>query len=152
LLDSRLLHKRLDVRINGTRTTLWHNARYEDQCGLLELAKEVTSVKDSVFVRMGYNRSKIYFPLIHIFPETTTEKPGFVLPSAAQPVVKTIGRRVVIIGPDLEGRTDFFGYYAIVTYCPYPLRDDHTCLQIMDVPQVQLGYYAVESICRSDLV
>src|ERR1700727_2418216 len=32
LLDSRLLHKKLDVRIRGTTITLCHNARYENEC------------------------------------------------------------------------------------------------------------------------
>src|SRR5215472_9612021 len=107
------------------------------------MAKTCRSVNDSVPVIMGYNRSRVYFPLRHIYPETTTERPGFVSQDAARPVVKTPGERVVIIGNDVEGRLDYIGKLALVVHCYWPLPSDQGCLYLLpNGPSDQAPAYA----------
>jgi hypothetical protein len=151
LLESRLLHKRLDVRITGTNISLWHNARYEDECGFLTLTKKVSSVNDSVVVKVGYNQSKIYFPLRHIYPEITTERPKIILRSAAIPIIRAIGEQVVVIGADLEGKLDLIGNDALVIHCIWHLAPDQACLQVLTPGPLHghIRYFPEKSLCRS---
>jgi hypothetical protein len=114
LLDDRLLNKRLDVRIRGTTRTLFHNGRYENQCGFTVLTRAPSSVNESVIVKLGYEQTKRKFQLCYLFPEMTTEVPKVVGPDAARPVVSSIGQRVVIIGPILGGPSDMVGNYALI--------------------------------------
>ena len=114
LLDSRLLNKRLDIRIRGTKKTLFHNGRYENQCGFTVLTQVPSSVNESVTVKLGYEQTKRKFQLCYLFPEMTTEIPRVVGPEAASPVVSSIGQRVVIIGPFLGGPSDMVGNYALI--------------------------------------
>jgi len=152
LLDQRLQGKRLDVRIRGTTVQIWHNGAYEDACGILVLTKVPKSVDDSVVVKIGYNRSKIYFPLRYIFPQITTERPMFVSRNDASPVVKTIGERVLIIGNDAEGKSDYIGHHAVVIHCIWPLLGDQGCLQIVTTGPFwgTIRYFSDTSLCRSD--
>ena len=114
LLDSRLLNKRLDVRIRGTTKTLFHNGRYENQCGFTVLTQVPSSANESVTVKLGYEQTKRKFQLCYLFPETTTEIPKVVGPDAARPVLSSVGERVVIIGPFLGGPSDMIGNYALI--------------------------------------
>jgi hypothetical protein len=114
LLDNRLLHKRLDVRIRGTAKTLFHNGRYENQSGFTVMTQVPSSVNESLTVKLGYEQTKRKFKLCYLFPEMTTEIPRVVAPDAALPVVSSIGQRVVIIGPFLGGSSDMVGNYALI--------------------------------------
>ena len=151
LLDSRLMHKKLDIRIRGTRVTRCHNARYENECGFVIPDKKFTSVDDSIVVKVGYNQSRLYFPLRHIYPEVTTERPNFIARSVAIPVARAIGERVVIIGADLEGKMDLLGNYALVIHCIWALDSDQVCLQVLMPRQSDpcVRYFPEKSLCRS---
>jgi hypothetical protein len=118
LLDKRLLNTRLDIRIRGTKETLLYNGRYDNACGWMVLTKPLSDVDDHIAVKLGYTQSNLYFPARHIFPETTTERPGFVHASAALPVVSVQGERVVIIGTDGLGQSDCVGKHALIIHCP----------------------------------
>ena len=152
LLDPRLQKKRLDIHIRGTTVKIWHNGAYENACGFLVLTKPLKSTNDSVIVKIGYNQSKIYFPLHYIFPQVTTERSMFVSRSAASPIVKTIGERVVIIGNDVEGKSDYIGHHAVVIRCMWPLPYDQGCLQILTTGPNwgTIRYFSDMSLCRSD--
>jgi hypothetical protein len=147
-----LQKKRLDIRIRGTTDNIWHNGAYENACGFLVLTKVPKSINDSVIVKIGYNQSKIYFPLRYIFPQVTTERSMFISRSAASPIVKTIGERVVIIGKDVEGKSDYIGHHAVVIYCIWPLPPAQGCLQISTAGRNRgiIRYFSEESLCRSD--
>jgi hypothetical protein len=151
LLNPQLLNKKLDVRIKGTNTTLWHNGRYEGECGIVILNKKVSSVKDSVIVKVGYNQSKASFQLRYVYPEITTERPRFVSPSSVKPIVDTIGEWVVIIGADMEGKTDLIGNYAVVVYCQWPLELGYACVQVLTPERSEplFHYFPAKSLCRS---
>lgn len=53
-----------------------------------------------------------------MIPETTTERPGFVIGDKIQLIFSKsgFGMHVMIIGPDIAGRLDFFGSYAVLIY------------------------------------
>ena len=60
--------------------------------------------------------SFLSFPLKTIFPELTTERPGFVSRKEAQPIVSQSFTRVVIIGPDIEGDNALVGEFGHVVF------------------------------------
>jgi hypothetical protein len=150
LLDPRLQNKRLDICIRGTTVKIWHNGTYKNACSFLVLTKAPTSVNDLVIVKIRYNQSKIYFPLHYIFPQITTERS--MSRSAASPVVKTIGKRVVIIGSDVEGTSNYIGQHAVVIRCIWPLLHDQGCLQILTSGPNwgTIRYFNDHSLCQSD--
>jgi hypothetical protein len=75
LLDTRLLNKWLDVCIQGTKRTLYHNGHYEDACRFLVLERTPSDVSTSIVVKIGFAEGCLHFPVQHIFPLTTTEWP-----------------------------------------------------------------------------
>jgi hypothetical protein len=149
LLNARLLNKRLDIRIQGTKETLVHNGRYENERGFTVLTKLPPDVNHRLLVKLGYAQSRVFFPACHIFPETTTTRPGFVV--AGRPVVSTPGERVVIVGEDGEGKLDYVGTFALITSCPWVLAPGNTLVMIT-TPGPFLGkhlYFNEKSLCRS---
>jgi hypothetical protein len=79
LLDTRLLNKRLDVRIQGTRVDPWQGGCYEGSCSFLVLEESPGHVTMAVVIKVGPNESHIRFPLQYIFPLMTTEQPPNIL-------------------------------------------------------------------------
>jgi hypothetical protein len=151
LLDMRLLRKRLDVRIEGTTTTLSYYGRYEGQCGYTVLTKTPSDVNVTVPVKVGFTESRIFLPLHHLSPQRTTERPGFVPAKAAHPIVSAVGERVVIIGVDLEGNSELVGNYALVIHCPWQLASGQACVQVSSRGSFwgRFGYFDQMSLCRS---
>jgi hypothetical protein len=148
LLDTKLLNKRLDVRIQGTRVDPWQGGRYEGSCGFLVLEESPRHVTVAVVVKVGPNESRIRFPLRYIFPLMTTERPPTVLSNAAQPVISTLGERVVVIGSDYEGASDFIGCYGLI----YTVGVSGFCYVNVGIPGQyygQLRYFSENSLCRS---
>jgi hypothetical protein len=148
LLNGKLLHKRLDVRIKGTMTTAFYNGRYENQCGYVVLESIPSSTASSVTVRVGFEQSRRSFKLFYLFPELTTENPGFVSREAAHPVVSSMGQRVVIIGPDLTGNTEFIGNHSQIIQSHYELQPTDA-LVLLWVHGSQAAYFNEKSLCRS---
>jgi hypothetical protein len=150
LLDARLLHKRLDVRIKGTTNSLSHLGRYENKIGYIILDAVPSSINASVTVKVGYVEARRPFPVCHLFPETTTENPPFVSTEAARPVVSMPGQRVVVIGADLNGDLHLVGSYGIVVASGYVLQPGHAAICISSGDFVGHGaYFEEKSICRS---
>ena len=153
LLDSRLLNKKLDVRINGTTDPLWRNGRYESKIGFIVLRMPLKSVDDSIPVMVGYTQGRVYFRAYHLSPETTTEQEGPTPQTAypAHPMISVLGTRVVIIGADLLGYSDYIGQYALIIHCPYPLEPGQSCVQIINGERDAgyIGYFHQKSLCRS---
>jgi hypothetical protein len=54
LLDARLLYRKIDVRIQGTRCPMWQNGRYKDQLGFTVLTEQLQTVESPVVVKVGY--------------------------------------------------------------------------------------------------
>jgi hypothetical protein len=151
LLDTRLLNKRLDIRIWGTKERLVHSGRYEDECGWTVLTKPLKDVNQSILVKLGYAQSRLYFPAYHLFPEMTIARPGFVKPTTGRPVVSVEGERVVIVGADGEGKLDYVGNHALVIHCPWPLTPGNALLSICSPGPFfgQHRYFNEKSLCRS---
>ena len=105
----------------------------------------------TILVKIGHEETKVTFPLKFIFPETTTERPGFVSNIDAIPVVHIGGSRVVIIRPDTTKNTDLIGNYAITINSPYPLPSDQTEVRILSEGPFMNQCFVVgeEAICRS---
>jgi hypothetical protein len=135
----------------GTAKSLFRNGRYENQCGFLVLTNKVKSTNDSVTVKVGYEESRLTFPVRYLFPETTTERINVGRSDLmTQSVVSTPGERVVIIGPDAEGSSDLIGNYAIVLQSLYQLLPGQVFLSVISGPSYGQGrYFFVDSICRS---
>lgn len=150
MLDARLLNKRLDVRIAGTRKTLFHNGRYEGQFGYTVLTEVPTSTAAPVTVKVGFAESSISVHPQYLYPMMTTERPGFVSEANALPVISVPQQRVIIIGPDMYGGSDAVGSYAEITAPMFPLPQDHAVIRYLDGPFIGIGqYFRVESLCRS---
>jgi hypothetical protein len=102
---------------------------------------------------VGYVQSRVYFRAYHLFPEITTEQlvPRPDPTQVARPLTSVVGELVVIIGADLEGKSDCIGESGFIVRCPYPLELGQACIQIArgDVHGGQIGYYTEHSICRS---
>jgi len=151
LLDSRLLNKRLDVRIHGTTKNLYRNGAYENACGFLVLTSVPRRADASLVVKIGMNQSKLHFKANNITPQLTTECAPIVAPEAARSIASTIGQRVVIVGRDSEGKMDTLGCYGQITDCPWPLAPGYACVAV-NVPGSQwlvMRYFFETSLCRS---
>ena len=151
MLNERLIGKKLDVRIQGTRATLFHNGQFEGQLGFVVLDKPLRNVDQSVVVKLGYAQNRRPFPPRYLLPEMSTERPGFVTPDHAVPVISVLQERVVIIGADLNGYSDAVGNYGHIAYCPWPLLPKQTLVYIISLGplQGQHRYYHQRSLCRS---
>jgi hypothetical protein len=151
LLDERLLHKRLDIRIKGTLMSLYRNGRYENRCGFLVLTEKPPTTDTSVQVKVGYEESRLSFPLRYLFPETTTERPTITPLNKIAPITSTIGERVVVIGPDLAGDTTAIGLFATTVHCNYHILDCQACVLITTPGQLfsTYRYFHSSSLCRS---
>jgi hypothetical protein len=151
LLDPRLLNVRLDICIRGTKKSLVHHGRYENECGFIVLTKPLSNVNHPIPVRLGYTQSRVFFPPCHIYPETPTARPGFVEPSAGKPVVSATGERVVIIGSDGEGKLDYVGNYALIIASPWLLAPGNALVTVCTRGPFwgQSRYFNEKSLCRS---
>jgi hypothetical protein len=153
LLDPRLVGKKLDVRVKGTILPLWQKGRYKNEIGSIWLKKPLKTVCDSVAVKIGYTQGRVFFRACHLLPEHTTRQPR-PFPELATPELRLtsgLGMRVVIIGADLVGNSDFIGQYAYILHCPYRLEGWQACVQVA-VGQSHagcIGYYIEDSLCRS---
>lgn len=88
------------------------------------------------------------FPVKYVFPETTTEHAPSVSPQNARPIDKVNGTRVVIIGEDTKGNTDFVGALgAVVTGHGYEMHPMQV-LVVLFKEKVHLRF-PVHSLCRS---
>jgi hypothetical protein len=144
----RLLNKRLDVHIQGTRVDPWQGGHYEGSCSFLVLEESLGHVTVAVVVKVGPNESCIYFPLQYIFPLMTTEQPPNILSNAAQPMISTFGEQVVVIGSYYEGASDFIGYYRLI-YTISILGFCYVNIAILGQYYGQLQYFSEKSLCRS---
>lgn len=150
MLNARLLNKRLDVRIAGTKKTLFHNGRYEGQFGYTVLTEVPASTSAPITVKVGFVESSVSVHPQYLYPIMTTERPGFVSAANARPVISVPQQRVVIIGPDIYGGSDGIGSYAEITMPQFPLPQDHAVIRYLDGPFIGMGqYYKEESLCRS---
>jgi hypothetical protein len=135
LLDTRLLNKRLDVCIQGTRVDLWQGGHYKGSYGFLVLEESLGHVTMAVVIKVRPNKSCICFPLQYIFPLMTTKWPPNILSNAAQPVISTFGEQVVVIGSDYEGVSDFIGYYGLI----YTVGVSGFCYVNVAIPEQYYG-------------
>ena len=151
LLDSRLVGKKLDVRILGTRQTSFHRGRYENNCGFIMLQKVPDNVNHSTLVRIGFEESQRSFPIKYLHPQTTTERPPFVADKDVGPISSRIGQRVVIIGPDVGKNTELVGNYGHIVDSGHVLPVGLALVQVYGSGNVygKWGYFNEESLCRS---
>jgi hypothetical protein len=139
------------VRITGTTSPPWHGGRHEGHSAFLVLTKSPKDIDTSQTVKVGFEQSRMYFKMCHLSPEQTTERPGFVSKEASKPIVSSIGQRVVIIGLDTTGESNFIGYYGLIVACPFALDPGQACVQ-MASPGIlwgKHGYFHETSLCRS---
>jgi hypothetical protein len=154
LLDVRLMFKKIDVRIQGTRSPMWQNGRYEDQLGFTVFTHQLQTVESPIMVKVGYEEKRISFQAQHLVPETTNKQslpPSIRSHNCPLSIASVVGTRVIVIGPDLNGLFDYVGQYAIVTECKWPLGHDQACTYIASTgPQWGVCvYFHVNSLCRS---
>jgi hypothetical protein len=150
LLNERLLHKKIDVRINGTRKDLFHNGLHENKTGFVVLDTVPSGVDKSVNVKLGYEQSNWRFPLRYLVPETTTENPPFVPPKSARPIISTPGLRVVVIGADLSGNSSLVGSYGLLIDPGFALMPGQACVYLSSGELSGHGaYFEEKSLCRS---
>ena len=153
LINPRFVSKQLDVRIVGTTDPPWLNGRYERQIGYIVAKKPITSADSSIPVWVGYSHGRIWFRAHHLEPVMTTEIPSPLSDDLGPslPLIDVLGARVVIIGIDLLGSSEFVGEYGLIISCPYSLGHNQACVQIMNGGNHagRIGYFHSESLCRS---
>jgi len=149
LLDSRLVGKQLDVRVVGTSRMLFHNGRYEKQCGFFKLKEVLTKVENSITVRIGFAQSRVKIPPRYLQPLLMTERPGFVSAELAEPIVKAMGQRVVIIGADVQGNREWIGEYGFILGSEYILPPTMASVQVIKAGAQCFAYFDASSLCRS---
>ena len=150
LLNSKLVHKRLDVRIKGTASALFYNGRYENRCGFVVLEAVPSSVNTSVTVKLGWERTRRKFPLRYLSPELTTENPPSISAEVACSVLSSIGQRVVIIGADINGDSCLVGDYGTIIRPEHHLFPLCACVLVSySRGQGFASYFPENSICRS---
>ena len=150
----RLMYKKIDVRIQGTRTPMWRNGQYEDQLGFTVLTEKLHTVESPVVVKVGYKQKQISFQAQHLLLEKTTQES---LPSSIRPqtlphsIASAVGTQVIIIGPDLNGLLDYVGEYTVVAECRWLLEHDQACTYIASMGP-RWGaciYFYLHSLCHS---
>lgn len=150
MLDSRLVGKKLDVRVMGTASI--YKGRYENQCGFITMTETPADLYASTTVRIGFEESRRSFPIGYLHPQTTTERPPFVVAKDAVALTSQLGQRVVIIGPDIEGSTQLIGQYCYIVHSghslPVGLALVERCIS-GDDGKCSWGYFNEGSICRS---
>jgi hypothetical protein len=143
------------VRVQGTTSTdpPWQSGKFEGQLGFVVLTRKAPSVQTSITVKTGFAENRALLQIQHLVPEDSTEVPTYrsehAVPSAS--IFSTSGCRVVIIGPDIEGCSDYIGNYALVASVAYTLPPDHSAVQIAS-PGPYWGKYVyldISSVCRS---
>lgn len=151
LLDSRLVGKKLDVRILGTTQTSLHRGRYKNNCGFIILQGVPANVNSSTTVRVGFAESQRSFPIKYLYPQTTTERPPFVADRDVGPITSKIGQRVVIIGPDVQKNGELVGNYGHIVFSGYVLPVGLALVQVCGSGNLngKWGYFNEESLCRS---
>ncbi|KAF9455556.1 hypothetical protein BDZ94DRAFT_1363706 [Collybia nuda] len=154
LFDERLLMKKLDVRVQGTTSTYpsWQSGRFEGQLGWVVLTNKIRSGHTSTYVKVGFAESRALLQIQHLVPERTTEVPTY-WPTITAPtsIFSSPGTRVVVLGPDENGCTDYIGNYALVTQSPVELPNNFGLVQIAS-PGPNFGKYIyldISSVCRS---
>jgi hypothetical protein len=151
MLNPSLVGKKLDVRIMGTTRTMFHNGRYENQCGFVILKTAPTNVNNSVTVKIGFEETQRPFLLRYLHPQTTTERPPFVSVEKSSLITSIIGQQVVVIGPDIQQNNDLIGSYGLITNSGWILPPGQALVQCCSPGSFygKWGYFNEISLCRS---
>jgi hypothetical protein len=129
---------------------LVQGGRYEGQIGHVTMQKVPMNVDAVVRVRTGFTESQVWFPARCLWPHRTTARPGFVLPEDAHPVISVLGERVVIIGADVSGNSDWIGEYGRVVQSEFLPPPGSACVQALSGPSLGgLRFFLENSLCRS---
>ncbi|KAF9455557.1 hypothetical protein BDZ94DRAFT_1363702 [Collybia nuda] len=155
LMDKCLLNRRLDIKITGTNHgSMVYGGRYENHTGFTVLTRVHLTPRTSITVKLGPNQSKMKFELQYIEPLVSNIHPtSHIKPPCAGSIVREVGRRVVIIGPDYYGNDGHIGKYAIVgpNHPNYPAPDNMAPLCIVTGDKTEWGYYYENDLYSSDI-
>ena len=103
----------------GTTQTSFHKGRYENHCGFINLKEVLANVYSSTTVRIRFSETRRSFCIGYLYPQTTTDRPPFVVGNAIGPITSKIGQRVVIIGPDIQNNPELIENYGHVIVSGY---------------------------------
>jgi hypothetical protein len=139
------------VFIQGTTVgILVLGGRYEGQIGYMTLSTVPPNVDTRVHIRVGFTEANAFIPPRCLWPHRTTARPGFVPLEDARPVISVLGERVVIIGADVSGNSDWIGEYGRVVQCEFPPPPASACVQALSGPSLgHLKFFHENSLCRS---
>ena len=108
------------------------------------------NVETRVPVLMGFTEAKVWIPPHCIFPNRTTERPGFHLPREVHPIISALGEHVVIIGADVSGNSDWIGEYRRVVQCEFLPPLHSASVQALTGPSTgQIKFFHENSLCHS---
>jgi hypothetical protein len=132
------------------KEALYHRGKYENNIGFIILDEVPSNVEAPVRVRVGFTESRVVFQPHFLAPLMMMENPPFTPPEKAQPVVSSMGQRIVIIGVDLEGSPRWVGNYGIIIKSHYPLQPGHALVYIAaGQSSGTCSYFDETSLCRS---
>lgn len=148
MLEKRLLRKRIDIVIQGTIKSAYRGGIYEGSRGFTYLKTPPKNTNTAIFVKLGLEETKIKVPIKYLFPETTTDRGRLTTDNKVKPISTINGTRVVIIGADSEGSTDFIGTLGGVVVGH--LRELQPLQVVVSIfAAKQHVYFPVQSLCRS---
>ncbi|KAJ7138543.1 hypothetical protein C8R43DRAFT_1132078 [Mycena crocata] len=152
LLDKRLRHKRLDIRIEGLEQSnlfskLGKKAQQQEGAlGILVIQNTLRNIDTLIEVRIDAVRwDSFRLPGRCIKPMRTILRPPF--ERRKTPLIE-VQTRVVVIGPDTSGSSSKIGEYAQTV--PGETNDVVKVVFSGSVDRnVESGYYDMHSLCRS---
>ncbi|KAJ7076218.1 hypothetical protein C8R43DRAFT_1143678 [Mycena crocata] len=154
LLDKRLRHKRLDIRIEGLKQSSLFSKlgkkaqQQEGALGILVIQNTLRNIDTLIEVRIDAVRwDSFRLPARCIKPMRTIFRPPF--ERRKTPLIE-VQTRVVVIGPDTSGSSSKIGEYALTV----PGENDGVVKVVFSCSvdhdrNVESGYYDMHSLCRS---
>ncbi|KAF4571128.1 hypothetical protein EYR36_001601 [Pleurotus pulmonarius] len=135
LLDERLMHRKLEIEIAGTKGgDVFRKGIYEGCKGYTIITAPIRSVSCDIFVKVDSMVSSpmTRIPIIYLRPKSSTFPPAW---------------RVVVKGGTLEDNDSYIGRYAFIAPCTYDLNYNVRLVYIL--PFGPYEYFDVASLCSS---
>ncbi|KDQ28557.1 hypothetical protein PLEOSDRAFT_1102604 [Pleurotus ostreatus PC15] len=135
LLDRRLMHRKLEIEIAGTKGSgTFRKGIYEGCKGYTIITEPIRSVACDIFVKVDSMESSpmTRIPIKYLWPKSSIFPPSW---------------RVVVKGGTLEDNESYIGSYALIAPCTYEL--DYNVRLAYILPSGPYEYFQISSLCSS---
>lgn len=135
LLDRRLMHRKLEIEIAGTKgSNTFREGIYEGFKGYTVITAPIRNASCDIFVRVDSMKSSpmTRIPIKYLWPKSSTFPPGW---------------RVVIKGGTLEDNESHIGSYALIAPSVHEL--EYNVRLVCILPSGPYEYFDITSLCSS---